>query len=63
MGLTKWEAIACAAVFIAFFGFMAYGGDDSSQKRQTEETTRIVSCNKLKEVAIAAKAPEPTCAK
>ncbi len=59
----KWESICLAVVAAGFFGAMAYGGRDNSYEiRQKEETARIVSCNKLKEMAIAAKASEPTCA-
>jgi hypothetical protein len=57
----KWEAIGGAVCFVAFFYFMSNGVSSDAQ-RQKEETARIVSCNKLKEAAIAAKAPEPICA-
>lgn len=60
--MNKWEAIGGAVCFIAFFYFLGGGAGDNQAMKQVEETKRIVSCNKLKEAAIAAKASEPTCA-
>lgn len=59
--MNKWEAIGGAVCFVAFFYFLS-GGDKEVEVRQQNETARIVSCNKLKEAAITATAPEPTCA-
>ena len=57
---TKWEAICGAAVGIVLIVCVTIG-DNAQQAYMKEETQRIVSCNKLKEIAIAAKASEPTC--
>lgn len=56
----KWEAI-CGAVVMVVLMVCVTIGDNTQQTRMKEETARIVSCNKLKEIAIAVKAPEPTC--